>query len=305
VIAGAGDSVLATVSTRRGPSALCYNPENNKVYCSGSGINVIDGGGDTLIATVPVGGGDLCYNHTDNKVYCTSGDNVNVIDGATDQIIATLRVGVTARALCYNPQDNRVYCANYSSGDVAVIDGATDQVIATADVGVSPRAICYSPQNNKVYCANYWGADVTVIDCANNQAIATIVVGARPLAICPNPVQNRAYVVSWESSTISVLCDSMLGAEESFGPRAAVLKPAPTIVRDVLFLPGLGTRSELPERNSVMSRAALLDISGRKVVDLHPGANDVRALAPGVYFVRDEGQGTRDAGRTQKVVITK
>jgi len=30
----------------------------------------------------------------------------------------------------------------------------------------------------------------------------------------------------------------------------------------------------------------LLDISGRKVLDLKPGANDVRQLAPGVYFVR-------------------
>jgi hypothetical protein len=31
---------------------------------------------------------------------------------------------------------------------------------------------------------------------------------------------------------------------------------------------------------------ALLDISGRKVMDLQAGANDVRALAPGVYFCR-------------------
>ena len=32
----------------------------------------------------------------------------------------------------------------------------------------------------------------------------------------------------------------------------------------------------------------LLDISGRKVLELQPGANDVRGLAPGVYFVRSE-----------------
>ncbi|MFO7639686.1 MAG: T9SS type A sorting domain-containing protein [bacterium] len=30
----------------------------------------------------------------------------------------------------------------------------------------------------------------------------------------------------------------------------------------------------------------LLDASGRKVMDLTPGDNDVRHLAPGVYFVR-------------------
>jgi hypothetical protein len=43
----------------------------------------------------------------------------------------------------------------------------------------------------------------------------------------------------------------------------------------------------------------LLDSSGRKVLDLHPGANDVRALAPGVYFVRDAA----DEGGTRKIVV--
>ncbi len=83
-------------------------------------------------------------------------------------------------------------------------------------------------------------------------------------------------------------------------------QPSATVVRGVLVLDGLGTRSELPERNSVMSRATLLDISGRKVMDLHPGANDVRALAPGVYFV-EEGLGTRGQGlgRIRKVVVTR
>jgi len=84
--------------------------------------------------------------------------------------------------------------------------------------------------------------------------------------------------------------------------------PARTIVRDVLFLPrgGLGTRSGLSD-NPVMSSAALLDISGRRVLKLHAGANDVRALAPGVYFVRRQGsrtQGFEDSSVT-KVVISE
>ena len=44
----------------------------------------------------------------------------------------------------------------------------------------------------------------------------------------------------------------------------------------------------------------LLDMNGRKVIDLKPGDNDVRHLAPGVYFMR---QGTK--GKIVKVVITK
>jgi hypothetical protein len=94
-----------------------------------------------------------------------------------------------------------------------------------------------------------------------------------------------------------------LGVEEN-RPRVSSREPRPTFVAGVLFLPGLGTRSELPERNSVMSRAALLDISGRKVLDLKSGANDVRALAPGVYFVRT-AQAQAQAQAVQKVVITR
>jgi len=63
-----------------------------------------------------------------------------------------------------------------------------------------------------------------------------------------------------------------------------------TVVRGVLFLRGASSRK--PQATS------LLDIAGRKVLDLHTGANDVRALAPGVYFVRDES-------RTRKVVVQR
>ena len=68
------------------------------------------------------------------------------------------------------------------------------------------------------------------------------------------------------------------GIEEQ--PPATSLKPRalPTIVRGVLRLADGASTSSSP--------SCLLDVSGRKVLDLHPGANDVRGLAPGVYFVK-------------------
>jgi hypothetical protein len=77
-----------------------------------------------------------------------------------------------------------------------------------------------------------------------------------------------------------------------------------TIVGGVLWMPGFGTRSELPERNSVMSCAVLLDATGRKVMELHPGANDVRVLAPGVYFVRAASR-EPSAASCSKVMIVR
>jgi hypothetical protein len=53
-------------------------------------------------------------------------------------------------------------------------------------------------------------------------------------------------------------------------------------------------------------RAELLDISGRKVTDLHAGANDVSRLAPGIYFVREErAQAQAQAQAMRKVILTR
>jgi hypothetical protein len=52
-------------------------------------------------------------------------------------------------------------------------------------------------------------------------------------------------------------------------------------------------------------RAGLLDISGRKVLDLKPGPNDVSALSPGVYFVRRASNVGHPASSITKIVVTK
>jgi YVTN family beta-propeller protein len=99
----------------------------------------------------------LCYNSQNNKVYCANSGRgtVTVVDGATNAAIATVTTGGYPCALCYNPQDNKVYCANGdSSGNVTVIDGVTDSVITAVAAGVYPGDICYNPQAGKVYFAS-------------------------------------------------------------------------------------------------------------------------------------------------------
>jgi phosphoribosylformylglycinamidine (FGAM) synthase PurS component len=70
-----------------------------------------------------------------------------------------------------------------------------------------------------------------------------------------------------------------------------------TVIRGVLFLP------EAPSHKP--QAASLLDASGRKVLELHTGANDVSRLSPGVYFMRGEGRGAGDEGRTRKVILQR
>ena len=50
----------------------------------------------------------------------------------------------------------------------------------------------------------------------------------------------------------------------------------------------------------------LLDISGRNVIDLRPGANDVRALTPGVYFMKEGGESSEEGvAGMRKVIVTR
>jgi hypothetical protein len=85
------------------------------------------------------------------------------------------------------------------------------------------------------------------------------------------------------------------GVAEVPGPRIPGCAPAVAlVVRGVLRLGDRGQRTG--------DRAELVDASGRRVLDLGPGANDVRALAPGVYFVRDR---ETQAQAVHKVVLAR
>lgn len=56
---------------------------------------------------------------------------------------------------------------------------------------------------------------------------------------------------------------------------------------------------------NLQSEVALLDVGGRKVMALKPGANDVSRLSPGVYFVRQASDVEREASNVTKVVLTE
>ncbi|HTW92962.1 MAG TPA: hypothetical protein VMH22_14820 [bacterium] len=92
------------------------------------------------------------------------------------------------------------------------------------------------------------------------------------------------------------------GIEELANSERRLANGGATIVRGVLFLPKMGT---VPSGTVPTFGPTLLDISGRKVLDLHPGANDVSHLAPGVYFVRPASGVKREAPRVTKVVVTR
>ena len=105
--------------------------------------------------------------------------------------------------------------------------------------------------------------------------------------------QNRVYVANEFGSSISVIKDELTGTKES-GARKAYLDQQfiPTVISGILLVPALAD-----ERRA---NYALFGITGRKAMKLKAGANDVRALPHGVYFMRaHSSRGTR----VTKIVI--
>jgi len=82
-----------------------------------------------------------------------------VIDGCGDTVIATVAAGDHPIAFCYGrrPTNKVLHAASdYSDSVSPVIDGRADtdhQDRGHKEVGPAPPAI--NPTNHKVYCANY------------------------------------------------------------------------------------------------------------------------------------------------------
>lgn len=111
------------------------------------------------------------------------------------------------------------------------------------------------------------------------------------------PMACSLLVVSPESLVCSPYQGSLYvrpaGAILEGEPGGEELRGQGTVCLGMLRLPGKHT-------------ATLLDIAGRKVMSLQPGQNDVRHVAPGVYFVRGpETEDGRPHTAVRKVVIQR
>jgi YVTN family beta-propeller protein len=203
VIDGATNKTT-TVTGVSSPIAVAVNPVTNMIYVLNFGesasVAVIDGGTNTVVATVPVGTFSsaqsnyrpLAVNPVTNMIYVANNgsNNVSVIDGRTNIVIATPQVGSGAVSLAVDPATNQIYAAG-SGGSVTVIDGAVNSVEATVPVGAFSVAV--NPVTNKIYGIS--GNSVAVIDGATDRTAGVTGVPS-PLAVGVNPVTGKIYVAN-------------------------------------------------------------------------------------------------------------
>jgi len=313
VVDGSGDSVLAVVPVGDYPGSLSYDRNDSKVYVgrhhgNGDTVVVIDICGDSVVARIPVPPIDyatVCWNQNHNKVYVGDPDcdSVAVVDCAGDTVLRKVHIPFGTWGLHSDSVCDKVYGVESWPGGLQIIRASTDTFCQSLSAGYLSALLDNGKQGpaNRLYCASPNAGEVAVVAGYKTDSILRrITVEDDPAALAWNPTYSRVYVSNHGSSSISVIRDTIgVGVEEG-QPLAPSHKPQATVVRGVL---NLGVDS----RQQTGYRAELLDAAGRRVMSLKAGANDVRALAPGVYFVRQQGsrgQGFEDS-RVAKVVVTR
>jgi len=309
VVDCAGDTHLPPVrlSQNEGPRNMSYCPTHNTVYTGTGSVEpgyalIIDGYADTVLARLELVGPPKvwCYVSSRDFMCCIMGIDyglVTAIDATTNHVAGTVAVGTNPTALAYSPRSNKLFVGNYGDATVTVIDCATMVPVATFAVDIFPNWFVCDTIADIVYLVHGYYGPVSIIDARTNRVTATIGtgIGTRP------PVWSsatRCLYVPALGSSVTVIKDTAVAGISSSPAAVPRHAASASLVRGVLVLPSAAG----VERQA---SSVLLDISGRKVLDLLPGPNDVRHLAPGVYFVREPSAADGKPSAIDKVIVTR
>ncbi|MGC8798587.1 MAG: hypothetical protein ACP5PK_08015, partial [candidate division WOR-3 bacterium] len=283
-----------------------WDSVQNKLYVvlhrfgSAGRLAVYDCATDSLLTliTVPV---PIPYNGYFNyrmqRGYFTPYDGTVpfVIDIKEDRYLKYFPVHVsyaTLEPIAIDTIDNKVYLSRaeqYYPDTLYVIDCFTDSIVKKiVEAGWGPLSVRWASWNNRLYfTGGPRGETLKVLDCRTDSVIGRLYLHQYGLTGPPHlildPDRRRIFAVGQDSS-LYVLREVVPGVEQR--EEKGFNRLEPTIVRNILYLPDTGDPGYV-----------LLDITGSRVRELKSGANDVRSVAPGVYFIRE------DSAVVRKVVI--
>ena len=304
VVDCASDSVLTYVPVGACPMKMYINSLRRKLYVlnyDDGTVSIVNVTTNQIIKTVATGSGNAGYYCSwEDKFYCDGPrDTCVVIDGQSDTVVARISLSGLGSVLSAtgNEDAGLVYLGTYTGSvdHVVTVSAQNDSVQTTIAIGREPWGLAYYSGSGLLYCASARTDEVCVVTGDGAGIRTTLSVGDCPMVFAIAPRHNRLYVGHSNTRYVYVLRDTSAGVMEPQPPCSVGVQPLATVVRGVLLLPA--TTSRKPQ-----AAGSLLDIGGRQVMVLRPGANDVSSLSPGVYFVR-EAQAQAQAVR--KVVVTR
>ncbi len=269
-----------------------YHPASDLVYfcCRDTpSVRVLDPATNNIVRTLNVSGTHaddrLAVDLDRNRVYFSSvsNDMLVVIDAPTNTVLDSVDLPRDVDTLVMNHEQDKLYLLRLaSSGRFYVYDCAADSLLPEKDFDPNYVALL-NVRNDKLYFESDLG--LRVVDCRDDSMVGYWPEGRGVRSLAWNAIDNYVYAAR-RGPEILVIADHPIGVEEM--PNAEVRMRNATIVRGMLPMTG-------------RKPAMLLDITGRRVLDLLPGENDVSGLSPGVYFVRRHDE----ASPVRKVVIQR
>jgi DNA-binding beta-propeller fold protein YncE len=279
--------------------------DNGRILCNVSSSLVlidcrtdsvlVDSAIDAVFAVAHTGDGE--------KVYLVRGHRLEVRSSSSLSLLKTIDWPYfdgtcMGTFLAYSDTTHKLYWFLVNGDSVLAIDATSDTVTARIATGyVSYRCAWLDYTGRYLFFQAYADSSsfLKVYDTQTDSLVGVYPPLPSPLRITSNPDQRCIYVGC--SDVILVYPDAPPGVEEVNDERGVMISDA-SIVRGILFLPG--ATSHKPQA------ASLMDATGRKVLDLRPGANDVRDLPPGVYFVCGKPQAaSRKPQAVRRIVIAR
>ena len=272
-----------------------YDPRSNRVFFScgpAPTVRALDPVTDSVVKTFDLVStpyhGRMAVNVDLGRLYYTDQlpTRMFTIDVLADSVIGSESLPWRVEALFLNRRLGKLFMCGSDPARTLVYDCNQRAIVDTIDAGFVGAGLM-NERNDKLYLG--YGV---VIDCRYDSIVARL-DSFGPSSMAWDAIDNRVFQAT--TSRLYVYRDDPYGiAAEPVEPRE---QRHATIIRGVLFLPRQMTEIR-PGISDRVPRPILLDVSGRKVLDLKPGENDIRALPAGVYFVRQAA-----SSRTTKVII--
>ena len=137
------------------------------------------------------------------------GDADAVIDATTNSLITTIPLGGGAGNTVYDPASGHILVAVHEKNELVTIDPRTAKIIGRYRMtGIeSPHGITLDVAARLAFVADESNNKLALVDLTNMQVLETYSVGKDPDVLAFDPRLKRLYV-SAESGTVSVFCET-------------------------------------------------------------------------------------------------
>jgi YVTN family beta-propeller protein len=203
VIDGASQSVLGSIAVPSRPYDIAVDSSTDTVYVSGSsGLTVIDGATDEVVATLASVGGQIAVDPATDTVYASTAaandePGLAVIDGATNLVTATIPLPQVSLSLAVNATTNTIY-SGARTGTLTAIDGATNAVTGSAQFVGAISGLAADPATGSVYAVDTGSNTVYVVDDTTLTTTASITgCPYHVIAAAADPASGTIFVTSY------------------------------------------------------------------------------------------------------------